>query len=150
LRIDHIAIVVKDLDQTIELYTKTLGFRIVYRELIADQNVEAVGLEAGESIIELLRPLSEDSAIAKFRGDAPSKLHHTAYVVDDLKAELEKLKSRGVRLIDEVPRAGAHGNLIAFLHPKSTGGVLIELCQKGVSSSSSRTSDRGDPSTSSG
>ena len=130
MKIDHIAIVVKDLDQTIELYTQTLGFKIVYRETIADQNVEAVGLEAGESIIELLRPLAEDSPIAKFRGDAPSKLHHTAYRVDNLEAELQKLKSGGVRLIDETPRRGAHGNLIAFLHPKSTGGVLIELCQK--------------------
>lgn len=130
MKIDHIAIVVKDLDQALDLYTKTLGFRIVYRETIADQSVEAVGLEAGDSIIELLRPLAEDSPIAKFRGDAATKLHHTAYRVDDLQGELQKLKDRGVRLIDEAPRKGAHGNLIAFLHPESTGGVLIELCQK--------------------
>ena len=130
MRIDHIAIVVNDLDATIDLYTKTLGFHIVYRETVADQHVEAVGLEAGESIIELLRPLSEDSPVAKFRGDAPTKLHHTAYRVDDLAAELVRLKAAGVRLIDEQPRKGAHGNLIAFLHPKSTGGVLIELCQR--------------------
>ena len=130
MKIDHIAIVVKDLDQTINLYTQTLGFQIAYRETIADQNVEAVGLQAGDSIIELLRPLAEDSPIAKFRGDAATKLHHTAYRVDDLTAELARLKARGVRLIDEAPRKGAHGNLIAFLHPKSTDGVLIELCQK--------------------
>lgn len=132
MKIDHVAIVVKDLEETVELYTRTLGFSILYRETIADQNVEAVGLEAGESIVELLRPLQEDSAIAKFRGEAKSKLHHTAYRVDDLEAELAKLKSRGVRLIDETPRKGAHGNLIAFLHPKSTNGVLIELCQKTI------------------
>lgn len=132
MRIDHIAIVVRDLDQTLELYTQTLGFRIIYRETIVDQNVETVGLEAGESVVELLRPLSENSPVAKFRGAAPTKLHHTAYAVDDLEAELKKLKTRGVRLIDEVPRIGAHGNLIAFLHPQSTGGVLIELCQKSV------------------
>ncbi|MFN2527109.1 MAG: methylmalonyl-CoA epimerase [Candidatus Baltobacteraceae bacterium] len=130
MKIDHIAIIVKDLDQAIEFYTKTLGFKIIYRETIFDQNVEAVGLEAGESIIELLRPLAEDSPIAKFRGDAATKLHHTAYRVEDLLGELQRLKGRGVRLIDETPRKGAHGNLIAFLHPKSTGGVLIELCQK--------------------
>lgn len=130
MTIDHVAIVVKDLEETLALYTGTLGFTVLYRETIADQNVEAVGLEAGESVIELLRPLSEDSPIAKFRGDAKTRLHHTAYRVDDLKAKLAELQSRGVRLIDEEPRKGAHGNLIAFLHPKSTDGVLIELCQR--------------------
>ena len=129
MQIDHVAIVVKDLEQTIELYTKTLGFRQVYREIVADQGIEAVGLEAGDSIIELLRPLDESSPIAKYRGDAETKMHHTAYRVSDIEAELQRLKTAGVRLIDERPRKGAHGNLIAFLHPKSTGGVLIELCQ---------------------
>jgi methylmalonyl-CoA epimerase len=128
--IDHIAIVVADLEATIALYTQTLGFTEVYREIVADQGVEAVGLRTGDAIIELLRPLDEGSAIAKFRGDAATKLHHTAYRVNDIVAELARLKAGGVRLIDEVPRRGAHGNTIAFLHPKSTGGVLIELCQR--------------------
>jgi methylmalonyl-CoA epimerase len=96
---------------------------------VADQGIEAVGLRAGESVIELLRPLDESSPIAKYRGDAETKLHHTAYRVDDIQAELARLKAAGLRLIDEQPRKGAHGNLIAFLHPKSTAGVLIELCQ---------------------
>ena len=129
MEIDHVAIVVKDLEATVRLYTQTLGFKEVYREIVDDQGIEAVGLQAGGSIIELLRPLSEDSAIAKFRGDSPSKLHHTAFRVDDLPAKLEELKSRGVRLIDEAPRKGAHGNLIAFIHPRATDDVLIELCQ---------------------
>lgn len=129
MTIDHVAIVVKNLDEALELYTHTLGFSILYRETIDDQGVEAVGLRAGDSVIELLRPLSEESPIAKFRGEAKTKLHHTAYRVRDLQAELTRLKALGVRLIDERPRPGAHGNLIAFLHPKSTGGVLIELCQ---------------------
>ncbi|GAC1431656.1 MAG: methylmalonyl-CoA epimerase [Candidatus Velthaea sp.] len=127
--IDHVAIVVKDLEATIAIYTKTLGFSEVYREIVADQGIEAVGLRTGDAVIELLRPLSEDSPIAKFRGDAATKLHHTAYRVTDINAELARLKAAGVRLIDEQPRRGAHGNTIAFLHPKSTGGVLIELCQ---------------------
>lgn len=131
MKIDHVAIVVKDLDATLKLYTETLGFFPVYRETIEDQGVEAVGLQAGESIIELLRPLDEASPIAKFRGDADTKLHHTAYRVDDIEAKLSDLKAKGVRLIDERPRNGAHGNRIAFLHPKSTQGVLIELCQPG-------------------
>ncbi|MDB5027098.1 MAG: methylmalonyl-CoA epimerase [Candidatus Eremiobacteraeota bacterium] len=127
--IDHVAIVVKDLAGTIELYTRTLGFTEVYREIVADQGIEAVGLRTGDAVIELLRPLSEDSPIARFLGDAPTKLHHTAYRVDDIRAELDRLNAAGVRLIDEEPRRGAHGNTIAFLHPKSTAGVLIELCQ---------------------
>jgi methylmalonyl-CoA epimerase len=127
--IDHVAIVVKDLDAAIRLYTETLGFSLVYREIVADQGIEAVGVRTGDAVIELLRPLDEGSPIAKYRGEAETKLHHTAYRVADIRSELARLKAAGVRLIDEEPRQGAHGNTIAFLHPKSTGGVLIELCQ---------------------
>jgi methylmalonyl-CoA epimerase len=129
VKIDHVAIVVKDLEATVRLYTQTLGFEELYREVVYDQGIEAVGLKAGDSAIELLLPLDEGSPIARFRGDADTKLHHTAYRVDDIEAKLAELKGAGVRLIDEKPRKGAHGNLIAFLHPKSTAGVLIELCQ---------------------
>jgi methylmalonyl-CoA epimerase len=129
VQIDHVAIVVKDLDATLRFYTQTLGFKEVYREVIYDQGIEAVGLEAGGSFIELLLPLDEGSAIARYRGEAASRLHHTAYRVADVEGKLSELKAKGVRLIDERPRKGAHGNLIAFLHPKATGGVLIELCQ---------------------
>jgi methylmalonyl-CoA epimerase len=127
--IDHIAIVVADLDASVALYTQTLGFSEVYREIVADQGVEAVGLRSGDAIVELLRPLDPASPIARFRGDAPSKLHHTAFRVADIAAELARLRARGVQVIDAEPRRGAHGNLIAFLHPRSTGGVLVELCQ---------------------
>jgi methylmalonyl-CoA epimerase len=129
VEIDHVAIVVKDLEATLRLYTQTLGFREVYREVIHDQGVEAVGLQAGGSIIELLRPLDETSPIARYRGESATRLHHTAYRVEDIEGKLAELAAKGVRLIDERPRKGAHGNLIAFLHPKSTGGTLIELCQ---------------------
>jgi len=130
VKIDHIAIVVADLEATLAIYTQSLGFEQIYRETIADQGVEAVGLQAGESTIELLRPLDESSPIARFRGEAASKLHHTAYRVDDLVAEIAALRARGIRMIDERPRKGAHGNLIAFIHPASTAGVLVELCQQ--------------------
>jgi methylmalonyl-CoA epimerase len=129
VEIDHIAVVVSDLQQALDLYTNTLGFKEIYRETLDDQGVEAVGLQAGASVIELLRPLNENSPVARYRGEAETKLHHTAYRVADLRGELRRLKAAGVRLIDEEPRRGAHGNLIAFLHPKSTAGVLIELCQ---------------------
>ncbi len=128
--IDHVAIVVADLEATIELYTKTLGLPQLYRETIADQGVEAVGIQTGDSVIELLRPLDEGSPIAAFRGTAATKMHHIAYRVADIEGELRRLKAQGVRLLDETPRPGAHGNTIAFLHPKSTGGVLTELCQR--------------------
>jgi methylmalonyl-CoA epimerase len=130
MEIDHVAIVVKDLDATLRLYTETLGFKEVFREVVYDQGVETVGLEAGGSFIELLLPLDENSPIARYRGDAATKLHHTAYRVADIEAKLGELKAARVRLIDEHPRKGAHGSLIAFLHPKATGGVLIELCQR--------------------
>jgi len=128
--IDHVAIVVADLEATIAFYTTTLGFAQLYRETIVDQGVEAVGIQTGESVIELLRPLDEGSPIATFRGTAPTKMHHIAYRVADIEAELARLRADGVRLIDETPRKGAHGNTIAFLHPKSTGGVLTELCER--------------------
>lgn len=130
MEIDHVAIVVKDLDATLRLYTQTLGFKEVFREVVYDQGVETVGLQAGGSFVELLLPLDESSPIARYRGDAATKLHHTAYRVDDIEAKLAELKAAGVRLIDEHPRKGAHGSRIAFLHPKATGGVLIELCQR--------------------
>jgi methylmalonyl-CoA epimerase len=129
MTIDHVAIVVKDLEATVRLYTQTLGFKELYREVVYDQGIEAVGLVAGDSVIELLLPLDDASPIARFRGEAATKLHHTAYRVADIEAKLAEFKAKGVRLIDERPRKGAHGNLIAFLHPKSTDGVLIELCQ---------------------
>ena len=127
--LDHVAIVVQDLEAAIALYTQTLGFSLVYREIVSDQSVEAVGLRTGDAVIELLLPLGDDSPLTRYRGEAATKLHHTAYRVADIRAELARLKAAGVRLIDEAPRHGAHGNLVAFLHPKSTGGVLIELCQ---------------------
>ena len=101
MEIDHVAIVVEDLEATVRLYTETLGFKEVYREIIYDQGVEAVGLEAGDSVVELLLPLDESSPIARYRGDAATKLHHTAYRVADIEAKLAELKARGVRLIDE-------------------------------------------------
>jgi len=128
--IDHVALVVADLEATVRLYVETLGFKQLYHETVADQGVEIVGISVGDSVIELLRPLDEDSPIARFRGDAPTKMHHIAYRVTDILAELTRLKASGMRLIDETPRKGAHGNTIAFLHPKSTGGVLTELCQR--------------------
>jgi len=125
---DHVALVVADLERSAALYI-SLGFAERYRERIDDQDVDIVGMRAGDTTIELLKPLRADSPLVRFLGDKPSKLHHIAYRVADIKAELRRLKDVGVQLIDEQPRRGAHGNLIAFIHPSATGGALIEVCQ---------------------
>jgi methylmalonyl-CoA epimerase len=127
-QIDHVALVVEDLERSAALYA-TLGFSQQYRERVEDQGVDIVGMRAGDTTIELLKPLASNSPLVRFLGDKPSKLHHVAYRVADIEAELRRLKGLGVQLIDERPRRGAHGNLIAFIHPSATGGALIEVCQ---------------------
>ena len=128
--IDHIAIVVADLDATLRTYVDTLGFRQSYRETFPERGVEVVGLVAGDSTVELLRPLDMHSPVARYLGDEKSKLHHVGYRVDDLERELSRMRSNGVKLIDQEPQRGAHGMQVAFLDPKTTDGVLIELCQR--------------------
>lgn len=132
--IDHVALVVADLERSAALYA-TLGFSERYRERVEEQGVDIVGMRAGDTTIELLKPLQADSALVRFLGDKPSKLHHVAYRVADIEAELRRLKGLGVQLIDERPRRGAHGNLIAFIHPSATGGALIEVCQPPIGGS---------------
>jgi methylmalonyl-CoA/ethylmalonyl-CoA epimerase len=127
-QLDHVAVVVADLAESEAAYAR-LGFDVLYRERIDEQGVDIVGLRAGDSVIELLKPLAGDSPLQRFLGDQRSKLHHLAYRVHDIEAELARLSSAGVRLIDTKPRRGAHGNRIAFIHPSYAGGTLIELCQ---------------------
>ena len=126
--LDHVAIVVADLAEAERRYA-SLGFTVRYRERVEDQGVDIVGMRAGDGSIELMRPVASDSPLVRYLGDKPSRLHHFAYRVPDLDAELKRLAAQGVRLIDESPRRGAHGNLIAFIHPSETGGTLVELCQ---------------------
>lgn len=126
--IDHVGVVVADLPAAQRTY-EALGFAVRYAERVEDQGVDIVGMRAGDSSIELLKPLEDSSPLVRYLGDRPSRLHHIAYRVDDIDAELARLRGDGLRLIDERPRRGAHGNRIAFIHPSSTGGVLIEVCQ---------------------
>ena len=126
--LDHVAVVVADLAASERIY-ESLGFDVRYRERIEEQGVDIVGMRAGNSSIELLKPLDPASALQKFLGDRHSKLHHLAYRVANIETELARLKSANVPLIDEVPRRGAHGNRIAFIHPSFSGGTLIEICQ---------------------
>jgi methylmalonyl-CoA epimerase len=128
-RIDHIGVAVADLDAAIALHEQTYGMPLVHREIVEAQGVEAVLLDVGESHVELLRPLAEDSPVGRFMAKRGPGLHHVAYGVDDIDATLAALREQGVRLIDETSRIGIRGSRVAFLHPASSGGVLTEIVQ---------------------
>lgn len=129
-RIDHLGIAVTDLDEALLLYGGAFALVTHHREVLEDQGVEAVALQLGESTIELLRPIRDDSPVARFLAERGPGIHHVAYRVDDIEAALAGLRRAGVRLIDETPRTGLGGTKIAFVHPKSTFGVLSELVQR--------------------
>jgi methylmalonyl-CoA/ethylmalonyl-CoA epimerase len=128
-RIDHIGVAVEDLDESIALYSERLGMAVQHRETIEAQGVEAVLLGVGESHVELLRPLGPETAVGRFLERSGPGLHHVAYGTDDIDAALEAVREAGLRLIDEQPRTGIRNSRVAFVHPKSTGGVLTELVE---------------------
>jgi methylmalonyl-CoA/ethylmalonyl-CoA epimerase len=128
-KINHIGIAVKSLDETLPFYRDNLGMVFKGIEEVAGQKVRVAMLQVGESMIELLEPTSEDSPVAKFIEKNGPGIHHLAYEVHDIDAAIAQLMAEGARMIDERPRGGAHGTLIAFVHPKSSNGVLTELCQ---------------------
>jgi methylmalonyl-CoA epimerase len=128
-RIDHIGVAVADLGAAIALHEQTYGMPLVHRETVTEQGVEAVLLDVGDSHVELLRPLSDDTPVGRFLAKRGPGLHHVAYGVDDVEATLAELRARGVRLIDESPRSGIRGSRVAFLHPAASGGVLTEIVQ---------------------
>lgn len=130
-KINHIGIAVKNLDASIPFYRDALGMTFEGSEVVAEQKVKVAFLLVGESRIELLEPTADDSPVAKFLEKNGEGIHHIAYEVEDVQAAIDNMKKQGVRLIDETPRHGAHNSLIAFLHPKASGGVLTELCQTG-------------------
>ncbi len=125
--IDHIGLAVEDLDATLEIYNKQFDMTIQYREVVEEQGVEAVLLEVGDSHVELLSPLGPDTPVGKFLEKRGPGMHHVAYRVDDVQAELDRLAALGVELIDETPRIGIQGSTVAFVHPQSAGFVLTEL-----------------------
>ena len=128
-QIDHVGVAVEDLDAAIALHEQTYGLALAHREVVEEQGVEAVLLDAGESHVELLRPLQPDTAVGRFLATRGPGLHHVAYRVDDIEAALDALRDRGLQLIDETPRAGIRDSRVAFVHPRSTGGVLTEIVQ---------------------
>ncbi|GED66572.1 methylmalonyl-CoA epimerase [Brevibacillus reuszeri] len=128
-KIAHIGIAVKSLEQALPFYTNHLGLSLIGTEEVESEQVKVAFLEIGESRIELLEPLSDQSPIAKFIEKRGEGIHHIALDVNDVKERLIHLKEQGVPLIHEVPKKGAHNAQIGFLHPKAAGGVLYELCQ---------------------
>ena len=128
-RLSHIGIAVESIDSQREYYEKVLGLKIEGTEEVKDQKVRVAFIPVGDTRVELLEPTSEESPVKKYLEKKGMGVHHMAYEVDNLEAALEEAKAAGMRLIDEKPRIGAGGIRIAFLHPKSTSGVLTELCE---------------------
>ncbi|MBI5516849.1 MAG: methylmalonyl-CoA epimerase [Deltaproteobacteria bacterium] len=129
-RVAHVGIAVTDLDAATEAYRALLGHPEHDRETVEEQGVEVVHFEAGDAMLELLQPTRPDSPVGRFLQKRGEGIHHVAVWVDDLRAELARLGALGVTLIDKVPRVGAGGHLVAFVHPRSTRGVLVELTEK--------------------
>jgi len=129
MKIEHIGIATRTLDDALSFWRDALGLQVVHTEVVEDQKVRVAMLPVGEPRIELLEPTSEDSPVAKFLEKRGAGIHHIAVRVDDIRATLERLKRSGARLIDETPRAGADGCLVAFVHPSSANGVLLELVE---------------------
>jgi len=128
--LDHVGIAVRDLEDALRFYRDALGFEIEAPEEVASQRVRAHFIPLGDSAVELLEATAPDSPIAKYLEKHGPGLHHVTLRVEDVRAALAQLKARGVRLIDETPRPGAHGSLVAFIHPSSAHGVLVELIQR--------------------
>lgn len=127
--LDHVGVAVSDLDAAIALYEGTLGMPLVHRETVNEQGVEAALLDVGESHVELLRATGPETPVGKFVASRGEGFHHVAYRVGDIDAALDGLREQGVRLIDEQARTGIRQSRVAFLHPKSTGGVLTEIVE---------------------
>lgn len=129
MKINHLGIATKGIDEALGFWADALGLENVHTEIVEDQKVRVAMLPLGESRIELLEPTSDDSPISKFLEKRGGGIHHIAVEVEDIEASLSKLKEKGMRLIDESPRTGAEGCLVAFVHPASANGVLLELVQ---------------------
>jgi methylmalonyl-CoA/ethylmalonyl-CoA epimerase len=128
-KIDHIGVAVEDIDAALELYETSFEMTVAHRETVESQGVEAVLLDVGEGHVELMRPLAHDTPIGKFLDRKGPKLHHVAYAVDDIDSTLEKLSAAGLELIDSKARIGIRGSRVAFIEPRSTGGVLTEIVE---------------------
>jgi len=128
-RIDHIGVAVQEIEPALELYRDSFQLVLAHREVVQEQGVEAVLLDVGENHVELLAPLGPDTPVGKFLAKNGPGMHHVAYQVADIEATLHTLKQAGMQMIDESPRIGIRGSRVAFMHPRSTAGVLTELVE---------------------
>ena len=128
-KVDHIGIAVKSLEQSLPYYTETLELELLGIETVESQKVKVAFIKAGETKLELLEPIGEDGAVAKFIEKRGEGIHHIALGVESIEQRIEEIKSKGIKMIDEQPRIGAGGASVAFMHPKSTGSILYELCE---------------------
>jgi methylmalonyl-CoA epimerase len=128
-RIDHIGVAVEDIDAAIALYGESFEMELAHRETVESQGVEAVLLDVGDGHVELLAPLGPDTPVGKYMAKNGAGLHHVAYAVENIDASLEQLAADGVQLIDSEARVGIRDSRVAFLHPRSTGGVLTEIVE---------------------
>lgn len=128
--LDHIGIAVKNLDDALEIFERILGFELEKIRVVEEQKVKIAFLQAGETKIELLEPTDKDGPVARFIEKRGEGIHHLAFTVSDIEASIQEAKDEGIRVVDEKPRLGAEGYKMAFLHPKSTKNVLVELCEK--------------------
>ena len=129
-KIDHIGIAVKNLDETMKFYADALGLKTISTEVVEDQKVRIAFIPVGDSEVELIESTSPDGPVAKFIESRGEGLQHIAFRVENIEEALQELKNKGIRLIDEKPRKGAGGAMIAFVHPKATNGVLVEITQR--------------------
>jgi methylmalonyl-CoA/ethylmalonyl-CoA epimerase len=128
--IDHVGIATSDLEAAVDLYRRTFGIEPAHRETVEDQGVEEVLFRVGASYVQLLRALGPDTPVGTFLAKRGEGVHHIGYRVDDVAETLARFREEGVRLIDEAPRPGSRGTMVAFVHPKSFGGVLVELVEE--------------------
>lgn len=129
-KVDHIGIAVKSIEETLPYYTETLGLKLLHIEEVPTEKVRVAFIDSGNVNLELLQPLDETSTIHSFIEKKGEGIHHIAFGVSNIQERLNELKEKGVRLIQETPKAGAHGAQVAFIHPKASSGVLYELCDK--------------------
>lgn len=131
LRINHIAVVIPEIQEALDFWQEALGLEVEHVEEVAEQETQVAMLPVGESEVELLQPTTDTSGMAKFLAKRGPGLHHICFEVDDIESVLAQLKSKGIQLIHEEPVIGAGGKKVAFVHPKSASGVLVELSQSG-------------------
>jgi len=130
MKLHHVGVAVEDLDASIALYQSALGAELVHRARNESEGLEAAFMRTGEGEVELMHPLRDDSPVGKFLAKRGPGLHHVAYAVGDIEAAMTRASKAGLELIDQAPRRGMHGTRIAFIHPKSVGGVLTELVEE--------------------